>query len=140
MLSLPTTAYAAPKIDDGGISGSSIIEPFASVACRGITGMNTTKGGTNYPTTTNGSKNRSCYVAQDVYRFSVAAEQLQISIIYGEKISLGPFGADGYYGNASIRAMQTIQKRYALYADGVYGPVTGKKMNWYGLGKIGKWK
>lgn len=42
--------------------------------------------------------------------------------------SCGNYGADGDYGSYTVAAVKAFQKDYKLTADGIYGPLTQKKL------------
>ncbi|KMM51962.1 hypothetical protein ACH95_23055 [Bacillus glycinifermentans] len=42
--------------------------------------------------------------------------------------SVSKYGADGSYGNETMQAVKSLQKKAGITADGIYGPATEKAL------------
>jgi N-acetylmuramoyl-L-alanine amidase len=59
-----------------------------------------------------------------------AVKELQQRLIIAG-FSLPKYGADGDYGDETVAAVKGFQKTVGISADGIYGPVTDKKLDQY---------
>ncbi|WP_312093815.1 peptidoglycan-binding protein [Niallia sp.] len=59
-----------------------------------------------------------------------AVKKLQQKLI-DKGFKLPKFGADGDYGDETVNAIKSFQKAVKITVDGVYGPVTAKKLDEY---------
>lgn len=59
-----------------------------------------------------------------------AVKSLQQALI-SKGFKLPKFGADGHYGNETVTAVKELQKAVGITVDGIYGPVTAKKLDAY---------
>lgn len=59
-----------------------------------------------------------------------AVKKLQQKLI-DKGFKLTKYGADGHYGDETVNAVKVFQKAVKITVDGVYGPVTAKKLDEY---------
>jgi len=59
-----------------------------------------------------------------------AVKSLQQALI-SKGFKLPKFGADGHYGDETVTAVKELQKAVGITVDGIYGPVTAKKLDGY---------
>lgn len=59
-----------------------------------------------------------------------AVKKLQQKLI-DKGFKLTKYGADGHYGDETVNAVKSFQKAVKITVDGVYGPVTAKKLDEY---------
>lgn len=76
------------------------------------TGSQTTQTGSSYTTLSQGSRGNAV----------VTLQKNLIALGY----SCGAYGADGYYGNGTAKAVREFQKKNGLTVDGIAGPLTQK--------------
>lgn len=111
---------------------------YALPLCRGVTNFQLTNGYADVPTSVAKNYNRNCYLERSG-AYSSTVKTLQYHLRNGEKH--WAVDEDGYYGVITADAVRAVQRKYGRYADGEYGPVTGRAMTWYGgYWRYGKWR
>jgi len=82
------------------------------------------------PTTANGARNMNCNLG--VGNAGPAVARLQIALDFCNRSLWGSplLSIDSQYGPLTRQAVHTVQHNLGIASSGVYGPITGHRLDW----------
>lgn len=106
--------------------------PSAAAAYPTCNSAKTVDAGTTYGTVRQpyytGTGSRNCVMGIGARSAGVTRLQLNLNACYGH---IGVhLTVDGVYGTNTSNAVKAVQRHVGVAADGIYGPMTRRSMNW----------